>query len=150
MGGLTEEALHDLTGGLPVSHDLAKLRDRPDAMWKDLLTMKKEQSVMGCAMHAAAKMNIIPFHAYGIVKAVELKVPGQRQPVRIVHLRNPWGSGEARRKFAEHLVATNALRCPSCGLDSHCRSVLCDPMTGRPKWKNRLRMQGQSLQWRRQ
>ena len=94
VGGLTEEALHDLTGGLPVSHDLAKLRGRPDALWQNLLTMKKEQSVMGCAMHAAAKMNIIPFHAYGIVKAVELKVPGARAPVRVVHLRNPWGSGE--------------------------------------------------------
>ena len=37
----------------------------------------------------------------------------------------------ARQSFAEHLIATKALRLHSYGLDAHCRSVLRDPTTGR-------------------
>ena len=37
----------------------------------------------------------------------------------------------ARQSFAEHLIATKALRLHSYGLDAHCRPVLCDLMTGR-------------------
>ena len=36
----------------------------------------------------------------------------------------------ARQYFAEHLTATKLLRCYRYDPDSHCRSVLCDPMAG--------------------
>ena len=40
--------------------------------------------------------------------------------------------GLARRSSAEHLIATKAPCCTATAWIPHCRSVLCDPMTGTP------------------
>ena len=63
------------------------------------------------ARHAAAVLR----DALGLAAAIAAK-----SPVAV-----------ARRSSAEHLVATKALRLHSYGLESHCRSVLRNPTTGR-------------------
>ena len=112
-GGLTREALHDLTGSPTATYYTDELSF--DKHWDQLLMGDYKDFIMTCGSHDIMgtgkdhrdpKTGLCGNHAYSLLSAHELSWDGerwhvvknsrQRHPknVRLVQLRNPWGKGE--------------------------------------------------------
>jgi hypothetical protein len=90
----------------------AKLGDKEE-FWTYLKTRSDEKSMMGCSvvgdvereiMIDGQKMGIMTGHAYGILKAFEVKDPkmvNPRKTHRLLMIRNPWGQLEWKGKWSD-------------------------------------------------
>lgn len=117
VGGLPAGGLLDLTGAFPMRVSLTRESDKayPDAkekerLWGEFQALEKDcifaactvkkttASAGGVATNESKNPNgIIGGHAYGLLDFIELKDP----KVRLVKLRNPWGSSEWTGKWGD-------------------------------------------------
>ena len=101
IGGSEAEALQDLTGGLPSRIGIGGEQAEPrfkgsgaaEEAWTLLNSLLDEGAVVCCSRQAdAIRRGIIPNHAYGILRALEVKLVGGKS-AKLVQVRNPWGRG---------------------------------------------------------
>ena len=101
IGGSEAEALQDLTGGLPSRIGIGGEQAEPrfkgsgaaEEAWTLLNSLLDEGAVVCCSRQAdAIRRGIIPNHAYGILRALEVRLVGGK-PAKLVQVRNPWGRG---------------------------------------------------------
>jgi calpain-15 len=119
-GGLTREALHDLTGAPAITYYTDELTE--EAHWKNISKGDQKDFIMTAGSHDITgtgrdnrdpKTGLCGNHAYSLLSAYEL-VQGSRglrliQPgeksspnnVRLVELRNPWGKGEWKGEWSD-------------------------------------------------
>lgn len=107
-GGSVGQALADLTGGfseiLEFGEPIIAEAIKTGALWKRLLRYKEEGFLMGCAFSAGAGavekdrgQGILGGHAYTVVDVREVA----RGMHRLLRVRNPWGQGEWRGRWAD-------------------------------------------------
>ena len=101
IGGSEAEALQDLTGGLPSRIGIGGEQAEPrfkgsgaaEEAWTLLNSLLDEGAVVCCSRQAdAIRRGIIPNHAYGILRALEVRLVGGKS-AKLVQVRNPWGRG---------------------------------------------------------
>ena len=121
--GLTREALHDLTGAPSVTYFNDEGTD--EERWKMILDGVKlgyilaagSKDLMGDGKDNQEKISgIVGSHAYSLLHAVELKQINsnkyevmtnndhaykQKNVVRLIKLRNPWGKGEWKGAWSD-------------------------------------------------
>ena len=113
--GLTREALRDLTGA---SAKTFFTQQRPEELWNTLMDAERKQFIMAAGSDDLSsgsdayiqKIGICGSHAYSLLAVYELKEeggdhcvvePGEDYAVRLVKLRNPWGSGEWQGEWGD-------------------------------------------------
>jgi calpain family cysteine protease len=87
--GFVGEGIEDLTGGVTTELFSTDILDK-DKFWHEELMNVNKQFLFGCGQMNGAygqRSGIIEKHAYSVMEAREVK------DVRLVKLRNPWGSG---------------------------------------------------------
>ena len=96
IGGSEAEALHDLTGGLPSRIGIGGEQAEPrfkgsgaaEEAWTLLNSLLDEGAVVCCSRQAdAIRRGIIPNHAYGILRALEVRLVGGKS-AKLVQVRN--------------------------------------------------------------
>ena len=107
IGGHENEALQDLTSGVPLDitvHPPEKRLERwqgtagETALWKYLESViEGGTSHLGCSKkrgrdHSNRSSKIIEGHAYGILAVAEVESDSPYK--RIIRIRNPWGGGK--------------------------------------------------------
>jgi len=107
VGGYVDEALADLTGGLPfrISFDYEQLdQEKKDKIWSDLLSHYQAGYLLGAGSPAgsdapenASEDGIVQGHAYSVNKVIS--VPHRN--LRLIQLRNPWGHKESSGAWAD-------------------------------------------------
>lgn len=112
--GLTREALHDLTGAPCITYFIHE--DTEDGRWNTLYNANRNKYIMTAGTldlmgdgtdQQEKKTGIVGSHAYSLLAAVELveQSPGKwrklkdfeqtnKNTIRLIRLRNPWGKGE--------------------------------------------------------
>lgn len=120
-GGLTREALHDLTGAPAITHYTDE--QSPNEHWANIIEGCNKKYIMTAGSHDIcgngtdtrdSKTGLCGNHAYSLLAAYELVKSGNgkyrllrkgddRRSVgaRIVKLRNPWGKGEWRGEWSD-------------------------------------------------
>ncbi|KDQ54805.1 hypothetical protein JAAARDRAFT_37910 [Jaapia argillacea MUCL 33604] len=94
-GGLSGEAIEDLTGGVSTLIPVIDILDE-DKFWNDELLRANEDRLLGCGITGTGMVSgLYKSHAYSIIKAVEVK--GKR----FVKIRNPWGHSEWTGKWSD-------------------------------------------------
>ena len=90
IGGDSRESLTSLTGAPStiIYHNTINKND----FWKILIESTKKKYVMS-AGGAPESRGLVPGHAYSLLKAIEVNSPS-RGTVKLVQIRNPWGSHE--------------------------------------------------------
>ena len=113
--GLTREALRDLTGA---SAKTFFTKQRPKQLWETLMEAEQKQFVMtagsddlsGGSDAYVAKVGICGSHAYSLLAVYQLKFSGgdyhrvdqgKAHSIKLVKLRNPWGSGEWKGEWSD-------------------------------------------------
>jgi hypothetical protein len=101
IAGHENEALQDITGGLPQTF---KLRGDKDAgsepigaekLWQELNAFgDADETNLICASTNKAQSGIMAGHAYAIIDMKEVALVGGAGQARLIHVRNPWGKGE--------------------------------------------------------
>lgn len=121
-GGLTREALHDLTGAPATTYFNDELTF--DEHWQYILEGEKKNFIMTAGSNDICgngtdnkdpKTGLCGNHAYSLISAYELKrssngeyrvlKPGEKSSSkneRVVELRNPWGKGEWKGKWSDN------------------------------------------------
>lgn len=96
-GGIESDCLVDLTGGVSKILDLYadKRALQNGRTWKLISNFHAKKDLMGCANNGKASSagGIQKDHAYGILGVFDV-TNLQSANVKLVKLRNPWGSGE--------------------------------------------------------
>jgi calpain, invertebrate len=98
-GGLTHEALVDLTGGVGYQIPIHPQDSNFTHLWENIQKSNSEEYLMGVMIHSTEKESelnesgLLQGHAYGILGCYELK------NVKLIHIRNPWGKKEWKVKF---------------------------------------------------
>lgn len=120
-GGLTREALHDLTGAPAITHYTDE--QTFDEHWENIMEGYSKRYIMTAGSHDITgtgrdnrdpKTGLCGNHAYSLLAAFELKKSSlghyrmirggqQRDPnnERVVMLRNPWGKGEWKGEWSD-------------------------------------------------
>jgi calpain len=97
-GGLTSEALEDLTGGVVERFELGSRA--PSDLLQTMLQAMKKSSLMGCSIDAAGgrmeeqlRNGLMMGHAYSITDLRKVRVQTSRVSgeVPLIRIRNPWG-----------------------------------------------------------
>lgn len=92
-GGLSSEAMEDLTGGITEKFsDLANCDQ--DKMWKKLVKSNQKSSLIACSIAAGAH-EIEAKAAHGLVKGHAYSITGIEKlsnGTRLLRVRNPWGN----------------------------------------------------------
>lgn len=102
VGGFTNEAVEDLTGGASITFVVKDILDH-DRFWQQELLKVNKDRLFGCCFQAlngadATPANVeglVGSHAYSLLRAVECK--GKR----FLILRNPWGTGEWTGRWSD-------------------------------------------------
>lgn len=90
-GGDGRESLGALTGAPVDKLDHASYKS-PDDLWKDLRNFDRLNYIMNTGGVKEQAKGIEKAHAYTLINTYEIKSNGQE--VRLLQIRNPWGSGE--------------------------------------------------------
>jgi hypothetical protein len=99
IGGEENEALVDLTGGLPFDYNFRG--KNADAGWSDPDKLRQcllddvhgqDPVLLCCHTYVEQGKGIVPGHAYGILNIAEVDLKGQKET--LIHVRNPWGVGK--------------------------------------------------------
>ncbi|KAF6835018.1 calpain family cysteine protease [Colletotrichum musicola] len=98
-GGITGEAIEDLTGGVTSEIYTTDILDK-EYFWKEKLLKVNQECLLGCSTGFASRgwgerKGIIEMHAYSVMKAVEI------ENKRLVLLKNPWGKGEWKGPWSD-------------------------------------------------
>ncbi|XP_048456114.1 calpain-3 [Rhincodon typus] len=96
-GGNTTEAMEDFTGGVT---EFFEIKEAPKDLFKILKKATERGSLMGCSIDSFVPQQfetrttsgLIRGHAYSVTSVDEVTYKGQN--VKLVRLRNPWGSVE--------------------------------------------------------
>ena len=120
-GGEVAEALFDLTGCPVETVELCGLLENPeiaDFLWTRLLSFKESKFLIGCGTNFSANEGVAAFHAYSVLDVIELhnvvvgkqrtlrqcfaetRLNEERQTVRLLKIRNPWGKFEWKGKWS--------------------------------------------------
>ncbi|RSL67178.1 hypothetical protein CEP54_003318 [Fusarium duplospermum] len=104
-GGRSNLAVEDLTGGV-ASTMLANSVLRKDRLWREMLVSDTEDSEFVFSLSAMrlqtdCSNGIVQCHAYSVLKATEVE-DEKGDKVRLVKIRNPWGSRNYRGQGAWH------------------------------------------------
>ncbi|RSL99955.1 hypothetical protein CDV31_011986 [Fusarium ambrosium] len=104
-GGLSCHAVEDLTGGVATMM-LANSVLRKDRLWREMLVSDTEDAEFVFSLSAMrpwtdCSNGIIQCHAYSVLKATEVE-DEKGDKVRLVKIRNPWGSRNYRGQGAWH------------------------------------------------
>ena len=102
-GGSTAEALHDLTGRPVFDYNLEQPDVRADIregqLWSEVCEHVQAHSMVACEaiksgprVEADSHQGLILNHAYCVLEARELAAERGSDPVKMLRLRNPWGS----------------------------------------------------------
>jgi len=97
VAGQENEALADITGGLPQDyklrgHDATEGLD-VTILWNNLTAHKDADEInLVCSSAFNAGSGIMSGHAYGVVDLKTIQFDGA--PMNMVKIRNPWGKGE--------------------------------------------------------
>jgi Calpain family cysteine protease len=95
------EGIEDLTGGVTTELFSTDILDK-EKFWREELMNVNKQFLFGCGQMNGAygqRSGIIEKHAYSVMEAreetglVEINGKLEEKTVRLVKLRNPWGSG---------------------------------------------------------
>jgi len=95
-GGFAGEGIEDLTGGVATYVRSEDVLDK-DRLWSELLCVNKH-FLFGCGSREGRvndpsdKEGFVRGHAYTVLEARE--VPYKDEPLRLLKVRNPWGSQE--------------------------------------------------------
>lgn len=124
-GGLIDDALVDMTGLVSYKLKLtgkggyfevppAQQGPLADQLWEQLMTFKKNGTLMGCSADGAGvesdimiqgeNTGLLARHAYGIVDllyVVNPKAHNTKKRHRLIRVRNPWGNREWTGKWAD-------------------------------------------------
>jgi hypothetical protein len=87
--GFVGEGIEDLTGGVTTELFSTDILDK-DKFWREELMNVNKQFLFGCGQMNGVygqRSGIIEKHAYSVMEAREIN------GIRLVKLRNPWGSG---------------------------------------------------------
>ncbi|KAJ3055624.1 hypothetical protein HK097_009951 [Rhizophlyctis rosea] len=96
-GGITGEAVEDLTGGVITPIHTADILD-PDRFWEEELTKVPNAFLFACAVQREGHKGyngLIHNHAYSVLEAREVR--GKK----LVKIRNPWGSAEWKGPWSD-------------------------------------------------
>ncbi|KAI0220352.1 Calpain-B [Lamellibrachia satsuma] len=105
-GGFINTALVDFTGGVSEDVRLRKKSELPDNLFELMFRMFKMNSMMGCSINTDSvreeelKTGLYAGHAYSITNFVQGHV--DNKPVRLLRLRNPWGTGEWKGDWGDN------------------------------------------------
>jgi len=121
-GGLTREALHDLTGAPAITYFNDELTF--DEHWKYIVDGEKKKFIMTAGSNDICgtgtdnrdpQTGLCGNHAYSLLSAFELKKSSNgnfrllkerekssSKNERVVELRNPWGKGEWKGKWSDN------------------------------------------------
>lgn len=93
-GGLTSEALAELTGGVAKDIDMGP-DSNPNEIWNQIKAAQKNGALLGCGTpshpegdNARSTKGIVLQHAYSLLRAEEV------DGLKLVQVRNPHGQGE--------------------------------------------------------
>lgn len=98
-GGDGRESLGALTGAPVEKLDHESFRNPLD-LWKEILNCDRQNFVMCTGGVKNQSQGIESAHAYTLTNAYEVKWNGQE--VRLLQVRNPWGSGEWKGDWADN------------------------------------------------
>ncbi|KAH6690299.1 hypothetical protein F5X68DRAFT_229634 [Plectosphaerella plurivora] len=98
-GGFTGEAIEDLCGGVTSEIYTTDILDK-EKFWREILLEANQDHLLGCSTGFGGRgygerKGIIEMHAYSVMTAYE----GHGE--RLVKLRNPWGKGEWKGRWAD-------------------------------------------------
>lgn len=96
-GGFVGEGIEDLTGGVTTEVFATDILDR-DRFWHDELMKVNKEFLFGCGQMGGVygqRRGIQERHAYSIMEAIE------KDGVRLLKLRNPWGNTEWRGPWSD-------------------------------------------------
>ncbi|UPK97897.1 hypothetical protein LCI18_008832 [Fusarium solani-melongenae] len=104
-GGWACLAVEDLTGGVATMMQANSVL-RKDRLWREMLMSDTEDSefvfsLSACRLGADCNNGIVQWHAYSVLKATEVE-DERGDKVRLVKIRNPWGSRNYRGQGAWH------------------------------------------------
>lgn len=110
-GGFTSDALIDMTGGIEETLALNRKQDEKEKtkIWKILSRSRQLKSLNACYIEQSDeevnnfKMSngLVKGHAYSITKIASVySVRGNRE-IRLIRLRNPWGTTEWNGKWSD-------------------------------------------------
>ncbi|KAI3378811.1 hypothetical protein SNEBB_000810 [Seison nebaliae] len=95
-GGLTADALTDMTGGVQENFELKDVRSKRN-FFDIILQASKLNSLMGCSIDADPNVKearlsngLVRGHAFSITRVARFKIHGRT--CRLLRLRNPWGN----------------------------------------------------------
>jgi len=104
-GGFASEAIEDLTGGVSTYIMTSSVRDR-EVLWNELLNkdgnyLFAANSFVPSSKHLVGRRNhqtrgLAPSHSYAVEGAIEVEGEHGVGAVRLVRMRNPWGSKDPR------------------------------------------------------
>ena len=105
VAGQENEALADITGGLPQDYKLRgnDATDGFDAeqLWNELINhTNANETNLVCASCFNANNGIMSGHAYGVVdlQEITMKIGNDNEKEKMVKIRNPWGKGKKDKK----------------------------------------------------
>ncbi|KAJ3300620.1 Serine/threonine-protein kinase smu1 [Borealophlyctis nickersoniae] len=96
-GGVTGEAVEDLTGGVTTAMLTADILDA-DRFWKEELTKANHDFLFACSVQKEGEKSpngLIHNHAYSVLRTIEINQK------KFVLIRNPWGSAEWNGKWSD-------------------------------------------------
>ncbi|CAK7224901.1 hypothetical protein SCUCBS95973_005676 [Sporothrix curviconia] len=121
-GGWCSEGVEDLTGGVSTTVVTSRVLDK-DRLWRELVGRRGNGndndsdndfvfglSVMGCGCYSANFNGLTVNHCYSVLQAVEAVGEGDgdgdgdggdKERVRLVKIRNPWGQRNENTGFGE-------------------------------------------------
>ena len=113
IAGHENEALQDITGGLPLTFKLHSNKNghqeaiTVDGLWKELNDFSRTDEIsLVCASTSEAKSGIMAGHAYGIIDIQEVAMKpanpnnnnnntnDKTTVEKMIRIRNPWGKGQ--------------------------------------------------------
>ena len=110
VAGQENEALADITGGLPQDYKLrgpnAIADFGPEKLWRELMDYDDaDETNLICTSTLSAGNGIMSGHAYGVIQLAEVTLSagesesvtpgaGAAGKVKMLQIRNPWGRGE--------------------------------------------------------
>lgn len=98
-GGDARESLGALTGSPVDKFDFVNYKDKPLDLWKEISVFDKKNYVMCAGGIKQEQKGLEKAHAYTLMNTYEVK--WNNEEVRLVQIRNPWGSGEWNGEWSD-------------------------------------------------
>jgi len=116
-GGMTTDALVDMTGGIQEAFEINKKQTEVERneMWHILVKSRQHKSLIGASIaanptirEARLRNGLVMGHAYTVTRIACIEV-GVRE-IRLIRLRNPWGNeAEWRGAWNDNSYEWNAI-----------------------------------------